>query len=292
MEIFSPTQTVRWNRCALLNSLTREGWEPRNPTNSLLGRIAGGTFADGAAVLHRLVQAGLAPNDPGVVSATMAACSGSLNSTFTRYQEAGIRLTDEHYEDLKRDCLKGVEKYATYQPFPFRPECIVDVERELGGYGKCRLDVIERGQDGLIYPVELKYKRLLRTDYIQSTINEFLQSWQFLHYSYALTKTEQYGNTASKCGLILVIMSPRFTVIKTEVQFTPETLAMFEQSAKVYWADMAAEKAGIRPITMATNHKDQYGLCHMYKACFDYHLDEGLMEYDYVRIPHETEEVR
>jgi hypothetical protein len=163
---------------------------------------------------------------------------------------------------------------------PFKGWVIQDVEKKLPEGGGCVIDLGGLDLDGVLSVADVKYKQNLDARYIQSTIDEYMTSWQFLHYpwAYGLHK----GTTCYRMYLCLVTYKPKFSVQLIPHEVHPETQQIWLTSARAKWARMANPDAQLE---MASRHKDMFGLCSFYDACFTFHLDEGLMAQKYVIVP-------
>jgi hypothetical protein len=77
------------------------------------------------------------------------------------------------------------------------------------------------------------------------------------------------------------VFKPRFYVELIPNEVHPETQQIWLASARRKWERMASDA----PVEMATRHKDMFGLCSFYNACFKYHLDPQLWQQEYVVVP-------
>lgn len=269
LPIFPPTRTDSWDRCQLLDYLeNHDRWVPRQASKKLVGGLAGRAFAQGVAIIHQ----GRAAQE-----AIDVACRG-FHDDLTHYATHGVLFEATIPEIVEASSIaKTLPKYHAENPF--KTWTIIDLEQRLPDHGRCIIDVGGLDADGILAVADVKYKQKLEARYEQSTIDEYLTSWQFLHYPWA------YGSYKSlpcyRMYLCLVVASPKFYVKLIPNEVHPETQQMWLSSARSKWQRMATQEN----IEMSTRHKDMFGLCHFYKACFDYHLDEGLMQQDYVKVP-------
>jgi hypothetical protein len=279
LPVFSPTRTAAWDRCSTLSLLQHEGWEPRVAGPSLLGRIAGSAFNEGSLSLCRAWQAG----EVGNIELASASAVALLTATAERYCAAGVGIKPDDLDNLKGQVTRALERYAEFKPLEGYK--ILATELTLEDYGSCRIDlVLER--NGEVYVCDVKFKRQLEARYVERTIDDYLQSWQFTHYTWSYRRV--VGHTNVEPMLLLVSGAPRFLCRLVPGRVLPEAMVTWEQSAKQHWRDMAAEYAGERSVTMSTVHRDQFGPCPFYEACFTHHLDAGLMQSTYAKVPRDN----
>lgn len=270
ISIFAPTRTDSYDRCQLMDYLENtQRWVPRQASKKLVSGLAGRAFALGVSIIHK---GGLV--DDAVVQATT-----EFRVDLTHYADHGVLFEAPITDIVEASGIAvALPKYATANPF--KGWTITDIEQRLPDHGRCVIDVGGLDTDGLLAVADVKYKQRLEARYEHSTIEEYFTSWQFMHYPWAYGQYKQ--QPCYRMYLCLVVNSPRFYVKLIPNEVHPETQQIWYESAKAKWARMA------QPDTlpeMATRHKDQFGLCAMYRACFDYHLDEGLMKQDYVQVP-------
>ena len=270
LPIYPPTRTDTYDRCPLLDELSnKERWVPRQATKLLVGGLAGRAFALGTAGIHRGE-----PTDACVKTAIE-----SFHSDLTHNATHGV-LFEASIDEIvaASGVAETLPKYAAANPF--KGWDIQDVERRLPDHGRCIIDIGGKDTDGVLSVADVKYKQNLDARYRSSTIEEYQISWQFLHYPWAYGEVK--GEPCYRMYLCLVTYKPKFSVELIPHEVHPETQQMWLASAKAKWARMADPDAQLE---MSTRHKDGFGMCHYYKACFTYHLDEGLMSQDYVIVP-------
>lgn len=270
LPVFSPSRTDAFDRCPLLSYMESvERWVPRQASKKLVGGAAGQAFAVGTAVLHKGLLLEQAQNE-----ALLA-----FKETLLHYVQHGVTF-EASIDEIVQASGVAVSLVNYAKANPFKGWTIIDVEQELPQHGPCRIDVGGYDSDNILAVADVKYKQNLDARYEQNTIDEYLTSWQFLHYPWAYG--EYKSEPCYRMYLCLVINKPRFSVRLIPNEVHPETQQIWLQSARAKWNRMSDKDA---PLEMSTRHKDQFGLCSFYRACFDYHLDEGLMGVDYVKVP-------
>lgn len=270
LPIYSPTRTDTWDRCALLSYLENDlHYVPRQASKKLVGGLAGRAFALGASIIHK----------GGTVVEAVAQATSLFHTDMTHYATHGV-LFDVSIEEiiLASGIATTLPKYALADPFKGWSQ--LDIEYQLPLHGRSIIDIGGLDSDGILAVADVKYKQNLDARYEQSTIDEYLSSWQFLHYPWAYG--EHKGTTCYRMYLCLVVNKPKYSVRLIPHEVHPETQQMWLMSARAKWKRMADPDAQLE---MASRHKDMFGLCSFYRACFDYHLDEGLMAQDYVIVP-------
>ena len=269
LPIFPPTRTDTWDRCQLLDYFENQlHLVPRQATKKLVGGLAGRAFAVGVAGLHNGMPA----------EWSLKQALASYKADLTHYADKGVAFESSIDNIIEASGIAvTLPKYAAEQPF--KGWTIQDVERQLPEHGRCIIDLGGLDSDGLLAVADVKYKQNLDARYESTTIDEYLTSWQFMHYPWA------YGDykkqPCHRMYLCLVVNKPRFYIKLIPHEIHPETQQIWLRSAQSKWHRMAHQVG----IEMATRHKDQFGLCSYYRACFDYHLDEGLMAQDFIVVP-------
>lgn len=266
--VYSPSSTVTWLECPLKWHLSHK-WEQKVIGKPALSRIVGQALAQGIALY--LTKTG----DPLEVVPVVA--TQALEGMLAR----GHRL-DEREEPFARNlgqvCEKGMGKFIAANPLPPAWE-IVEVETPLLEYGPCIPDLLVRINGGLCV-LDWKVKRTLDTRYLQATLDDYRDSWQFSHYRWAVEEVKGEPVVQSITGL--VILDP-FKVILDHSVPDPEIDQMWLTGAQRVWAQMELEESRqAHPWTAAT-HRTRYGRCDFWDACFTHRLHDELISMDYVR---------
>lgn len=248
--------------------------------NGTVGRVVGAAFAEGTYRIHAGLSSGV----------------NEAQHLFDRQVEHYVRYGVSFSQDLThtRETLgKSLVKYAAQNPFDKWQ--IKGAEVALKDYGNCRLDVLGVDPEGYWAIADIKYKRQLKLDYLNKTINEYRDSWQFQHYPWAyndyLTINPEVREAqatswepAVRMYLVLVIAEP-FRVLSYPF-FTKDKLQVrWLQSAQQKWADIYAIETGERDPIMSAVHRDMYGDCPLKRACLEMDLDPQLMQHEYVQVP-------
>ena len=275
--IYSPSRTEAYDVCSTRGVIAyRDGWTPREADNSLLGRIVGSAFAKGSELIHNHVSTSMA----------IEQAIALWDKTLQHYVTHGVSFPDT---TKTRDQLAvALGKYATQHPF--LQWQIKGVEFPLVEYGNCRLDLLGVDPEGYWAIADCKYKRQLRLDYLNKSINDYRDSWQFQHYPWAYNDwTKQQPIDAGfmpiqKIYLTMVIADP-FKIFTYGFFIKEKLQTRWLQSAQQKWADITALQKGDRQPTLAASHRDAFGDCPFKKACLEQDLDPQLMMFDYVQVP-------
>ena len=246
LPIYSPSHTDVWDRCAILSYLERDlHLVPKQATKKLVGGSAGTAFHLGASVLHK----------GGTVAEAVALAKGEFHADLTHYATHGVSFETSIEEIVEGSGIAfTLPKYAIADPF--KGWQITDVEQRLVNQGRCIIDLGGLDGDGVLAVADVKYKQNLDARYEQSTIDEYMTSFQFLHYPWAYG--EYKGQPCYRMYLCLVVFKPKFSVKLIPHEVHPETQAIFLASARAKWKRMADKDAQLE---MSTRHKDQFGLC-------------------------------
>ena len=270
LPIYSPSHTDVYDRCAILSYLERDlHLVPKQATKKLVGGSAGTAFHLAASVLHK----------GGTVEEAVRLGKAEFHADLMHYATHGVSFETSIEQIVDASgIVDTLPKYALADPF--KGWSIQDIEHQLLEQGRCIIDLGGLDSDGVLSVADVKYKQNLDPRYEQSTIDEYTTSWQFLHYPWAYG--EYKGATCYRMYLCLIVYKPKFSVRLIPHEVHPEPQTIWLASARAKWGRMANPDTQLE---MASRHKDSFGLCSFYRACFDYHLDEGLIAQSYVTVP-------
>ncbi len=274
MRVYSPSQTTSWLRCPLKRALEQQGWRQNHISKRDIGAILGQAF--GAGVEHHYKR------ECGIVSPSqlaMAATQSGINNLI-RLGCSWLPGDDTQATTLPALAAKAVDKYIAHDPLP-PTWTILDIQRTLPDHGNCRIDLGVRSHTGQLGVLDFKFKRNLKAEYRTRELEDYRESWQFKHYAWAYG--EAMGEPVQFYGVILTCLEPRFEVIFDPVPVDPEMLTRWLTGARRVWAQMEKEDAGEAEPWEAASHRDQYGRCEFFNACFLHRLHPHLMETEYVR---------
>lgn len=278
--VYSPSKTEAYDFCSLKGKIMyKDKWVPKEADNGTVGKIVGAAFARGTYDIHLGQGTGLEP------------AYRLFDRTTEHYVKYGVSFNTD-LAAVRENLGKALVKYHAQNPF--KSWQIKGAELELRDYGKCRLDVLGIDPNGIWSIADIKYKRQLKLDYLNKTVNEYRDSWQFQHYPWAyndyINKQHVLGfEPCQQMVLVLVIAEP-FKVLPFTFMVKDKLQARWITSAQQKWADISAIESGEREPIMATTHRDQYGDCPMKRACLDLDLDPALMAFEYVQVPRLPEE--
>jgi PD-(D/E)XK nuclease superfamily len=284
--IYSPSRTEAYDFCSMRGVIAyKEGWTPREADNSLVGRLVGGAFAKGTEAIHK----GVAVDQAIIIGLDY------WDRSVQHYVTHGVSFPD--LTKTRAQLGTAFSKYAEQTPFK-QWQC-KGVEFPLVEYGNARLDYLGIDPEGYWAIADLKYKRQLKLDYLNKTINDYRDSWQFQHYPWAYNdwvKTwPKRGHTPNewealgyqpiqRIYLVLVIADP-FKILTYPFFIKDKLQARWLQSAQQKWADIAALQKGDRQPTLSASHRDAFGDCPFKKACLEMDLDESLMQFEFCKVP-------
>lgn len=274
--IFSPSRTEAYDFCSMRGIIAyKEGWTPREADNSLVGRLVGGAFAKGTEAIHNGVD-----TDAAIIIGLQY-----WDRSVEHYVKYGVSFPD--LTKTRTQLGTAFSKYAEQTPFK-QWQC-KGVEFPLVDYGNARLDYLGIDPEGYWAIADLKYKRQLKLDYLNKTINDYRDSWQFQHYPWAyndyVTKVKPAGlECIQRIYLVLVIADP-FKILTYPFFIKDKLQTRWLQSAQQKWADIDALQKGDRQPTLAASHRDAFGDCPFKRACLEMDLDESLMAFEYCKVP-------
>ena len=275
MQIYSPSRTKEFAQCPLLMRLNYdEGYQLRDQTATKSGpaMAAGSAISRAAELINKGVN-------PDLVS---LAVMDQYDDNIAASLDAGIQFNETHTLDTALALNRAVIRLCGEWPILFNGWTIRDQERPFPEHGNARPDLVGVDPSGVLSVVDFKFKVDLAASYRESTLQDYENDWQMYHYLWA--GSEYYGQPIYRYYICLVVGNARGKTELIPYEAHPETMAMWLASAKQIWSDMEGVSNGTRIPTMAALHRTRYGLCSMYKACFKYHLDPGLMASDYVQI--------
>lgn len=287
--IYSPSKTEAYDFCSMKGILQyRDHWEPKEAGNGTVGKIVGAAFARGSQDVHRGLGPGVDPS------------TALFDRTVAHYIKHGVSFSMD-LSAVKEQLIKALTKY--HKENPFTKWQVIATELELKDYGRCRLDILGIDPSGIWSIVDIKYKRSLNIDYLNKTVNEFRDSWQFNHYPWAYNEWVSSNacngfkampvpvyNQAQQMCLCLVVANP-FKIYYYPFQVNTQYQKIWIDSARQKWADITAIEKGERKPTVAAIHRSAYGDCEMKKFCLEYGMSEDLAIFEYTKVPRLPDEV-
>ena len=279
----------------MMRALSREGWQPKYLQKKDWSALLGQGFAAGVGIYNNLRQeyerAGAqAPERDATKRAELIQACGDAAVKIVQQKTADMLTSglnagddDQGYQDkLEQRIRKSVSSYIASDPIPDSWR-IVDAEKDFGeAYGNARADLVCRDANGALVIIDYKTKLTLAAQYRNKTIQEFANSHQMLHYSWAAEHT--YGDSVATFYIGLAVLEPRYAFDLIPFPVAPESLQVWLASAQVVWGHMEREESGEVVPWMSANHSDNFGQCPYYKACFVHHYDPALMGADYVNV--------
>lgn len=289
---YSPTQTMNWLRCPVLRDL-RRNWEPKVLGNKELAGLLGSGFAAGVAVYNKSMQHGLQ------LDVKMAVSVGTQYVTDALTRLRMTHVIDDRNMPLRDNIIprltRMLEAYPDQDPIPSQ-WVVLDVEGVLPSNSRIDLGM-ETNEDNLVV-IDYKTKVSLDVRYRNIAITEWRDSWQMHHYAweYGVGTPGRWpglhGRAVTDYYIVLAICEPRPKFELLPFTISPEAHARWEDSAWRVWEQMAKEDAGEARPWMTAVHRDQYGPCEFYRACFELAWDPTLMAHEYVSRPSATDGVR
>lgn len=271
--VYSPSQTEVYGSCPLKRTLSYAGWVSRGVGKRDLAAILGTAVTVGLEEYNRCRRYGdrrIAPAD---------AARNQAIASLAVLPSQGRRIEDwdqSQANSIERRAGLAVERYIAADPIP--PEWpILAVEGWLPS-GQARPDlVVDDGRGPCA--IDYKTKLTLKSEYESREMARWATSWQLYHYSWELKADHYY--------ICLIVLEPKFRTQLIPFEIHPETMRLWETSARTRWKDMADEDDGRRQPAMATQHGNEYGPCEFVGACFGCRLDPEKMREDYVQVTRE-----
>lgn len=278
MKRYSPSTTEKWLKCPLYRHLSKE-WSPRRLGKRELAAILGKGFHVGVAG-YNAHRRGLGGGDGfKEYYADMAIQSVRMELAQAKERGAYVLDSDKAQEAaLEKRVATVVANYIKNDPIP-EAWTVLDVERILPEWGNC---IIDLAMDTPMGPVVIDYKCKLSLDakWLDKEIARYRLGEQRAHYSAGYG--DFIGRPVHSFYICLVVCEP-FRVHLLPFVNDPEALAMWRQAREQgTWKVMEMEDQGLVGVGMAAKHMDEFGVCEFANACFEHHLDEGLMEREYL----------
>jgi len=282
--IYSPSQTNEFAFCPQARQFYVEGWQ---------NRIAG--KPEIAAWMGVAMGAGLEAYYQGRTKALWVLASAELVGATSwaqqvaTFREAGGVVEDSDIASVPGLLAKALAKYPKIDPIPPDWE-VLATEYTLEHAGKARIDLLVETSAGVAV-VDFKWKKDL---YVKAgetkdqargrTLLEYENYWNMLHYMWGLRADSTWSRVKLDPAYYIILgelSPPHVTMQRFEVD--PRVLEQWEHTAKLLWMEMVGYEDETLP-RGNTTHRNQYGLCKFYNACFTHFLDRERMKTQYVQI--------
>lgn len=258
--IYSPTETGTWLTCPVLRQL-KKSWSPRR------------VEWEPAILLGNAVQAGLSAHLRG----------GDDNLV----ESEVLKVLEEGFEDQPKYTLEGLGKLAlrgvqaTLDANLFHRHQVLMVDEPLS---QSRPDVVSRHETEGLGVTDFKVSQKIDERYRQSRLSSYDTDDQFWHYAWEVGET--LGEPVKWVRPVVIILSPKATVLTELTRVNPERLKFWLEGAEQHWRDMSAEDRGERPVVprWPSCRGGRYGACEMYDACHLMNRDPRLMVTYYERL--------
>ena len=234
--------------------------------------IAGGAFARGIGA-YRM---GLADS--------LSLARRYVEREFETLQERGFNVNMDELPIIRDKVTRGLSQAIQFDPIP-KHWRILDVELSLPNAGNARIDVgADTGSELVI--IDDKFKLRLDARYYDKTVSEYEHYPQMMHYTWGYGAFKQ--RIVERYYILLTVLEPTFSTRLHSFTVLPEDLRFFETTTPNAWADMERDGQAESLADLRVHvgpHRNQYGRCPMWNACFKYHLNPALMEAEYVQLP-------
>lgn len=282
---FRTTETITFRQCPTKWWYARNGWRGKSYGSRDVAAAIGTAIHAGTAHIDRCDMRG--------ESVSLTYLNESLPRTLENHLDALAKYGPES-QAAATMMTKAHDKYARaievyYESQPLEPYEIIEVELTMPNYGGTTLDRAVVRSDGAVGVIDLKTRRFSSDYYKRKFLDEFAQSWQMKHYSWAYE--ERSGRNVTWYGVLLCDLrkaTPTYEV--HEFPYDEVTKQRWRASAFQTWEDMDATLNGRRPLVMAAECHDRYGRCEFFRACYVHHGDTTKMLNDYVREGNEKQQ--
>jgi hypothetical protein len=281
----SPSRQQVYDRCPMLYQLTYvDKWEQREAGNSLSARLRGTAFARGVEVLHNCIKAGdtdlLVSKEFQQVAVDTAV--GVFNTQYDYCVEQGVVFREGTKEACTSELQRVIPLYALQTPLRTHWK-VEHVEFTIEDYS-CRPDLAGVTPDGFPFVGDIKYKSSLDSRWENDTIEEYHYSAQFMQYAHAYRQYLGLSDDHTVYSYLFLVVGAPFRIKSVGWVYGPEVHRTWLISAQEVSRDIVLLHEDEIPPRQAMTHRDKFGWCPMYKACFEYHFDPELMQRDYVQL--------
>lgn len=165
-------------------------------------------------------------------------------------------------EGLIKLALRGVE--AALEKDLFHRHAILAVDEPLA---HSRPDVVSRHETEGLGVTDFKVSHSVNERYRAQRLSSYETEDQFWHYAWEVGET--LGEPVQWVRPVLIILSPKATVLTESIRVRPERLSFWLEGAESHWRDMAAEDRGERPVAprWPSCRGGRFGVCEGYDYC-------------------------
>lgn len=221
-RVYSPSETANWLQCPVYRQF-KKNWEPREVEWSP-ARLLGIAVQEGVN-LHLWKQ----PDD---------AVEAKVQSVL---EEGFVEQAKYTLEGLVKLALRGVEKVIDADLFNRHQILMVDEP-----LSSSRPDVVSRHETQGLGVTDFKVSQRIDERYRAQRLSSYDTDDQFWHYAWEVGET--LGEPVKWIRPVVIILTPKATVLTEAITVTPERLKFWLEGAEQHWKDMSAEDNGERPI--------------------------------------------
>ena len=203
--IYSPSATSLFKQCQMKWWLRTQGWKlPSMLTRKDVTGAMGNAFHV-AAKAYMLAEQSMRGNAEGYY---IAMAKEYYFDWFAANQHLGLDDKAQADNEDAMQIISAMVKAFYNQTFFDEVYDIVEVENQLVDYGNCIPDLVLRDRHGLI-DVDYKTRTYSSDFYKRREIDEFHQTRQMLHYTWAIQ--HKYQEPVERCMLVIIPRNKRPT---------------------------------------------------------------------------------
>lgn len=284
--LHSPSRLKQYDRCDVLMQMAyEERWEPKeaSTSNSLVARLAGNAVARACEVIHTALRDGQGEmlDNPTFLQLAVSEATGLFTQQFEYCVSKEVRFKEGIDSIIRAELARVIPAYARETPLRTWRK-VTDVETPIREWG-IRPDVAGVDHQEIDVVGDVKYKRTLKNEWYNTTVEEYKHDPQFKQYNIGWQKTKGLENKTVRSTLILIVGHP-FSVRAHPFVYHPHDLKEFLEGAKIATEEINEIRAGQRSPIASLTHKDNFGWCPMKEACLDLGRDRQLMQINYVQL--------
>lgn len=258
-QVYSPSETENWLTCPVWRQFSKS-WTPRE-IEWEPARVLGVAVQEGLNVVLR---------GQGGEREVEAAVTQRLQAEFVEQPKYTL-------PGLVKLALRGVE--VTLDADLLSRHQILMVDEPLSG---SRPDVVSRHETEGLGVTDFKVSQKVDERYRAQRLSSYETDDQFWHYAWEVGET--LGEPVKWFRPVVVILTPKATVLTDTIHVTPTRLKFWLEGAESHWRDMDAEDRGLR--ATAPNWQScrggRFGPCKAYDYCHIFNRDDtkAIVYYD------------
>lgn len=275
-RVYSPSETADWLTCPIYRGFRKSSTLAELHEDAPHRWQARGGDWEPARVLGTAVQTGYNVYLQNPHAADDAIAEHEVLVALMREFVPQPRYT---LEGLAKLALRGVD--ALLKADLFDRHQILMVDEPLSS---SRPDVVSRHETQGLGVSDFKVSQRVDERYRTQRLSAYSTDDQFWHYAWEVGET--LGEPVKWIRPIVVILTPKATVLHDMVEVSPARLKFWLEGAEQHWRDMAQEDRGERATTprWPACRGGKFGVCEFFDGCHSFDRDPRKMGTYYERV--------